>query len=115
MKIKKAEKLFHGIEGYNCAQAIFKTFQEEFNVRDNFISEAKKDGGGRAKQGFCGALYAAHQIIPDIKFIANINNSFIEKGGSLYCKDIKKSKKLPCRECVKLAAKCVQEHLVESL
>ncbi len=111
MKIKKAEKLFHGIEGYNCAQAIFKTFQDEFNIHDKLILDAKMNGGGRAEQGLCGALYAAQQIIPDIKFIATINNNFIQNGGSLYCKEIKKNKKLPCRECVKLAAQCIQKQL----
>ncbi len=111
MKIKEAEKLFHGIEGYNCAQAVFKTFQKEFNIEENIILEAKKNGGGRAEGGICGALYAAQKIIPKQEFIEVINSDFMNEGGSLYCRDIRKCKKLSCRECVKLAAKCVQNHL----
>ncbi len=111
MKIKEAEKLFHGIEGYNCAQTIFKTFQKEFNIEDIIIKEAKQNGGGRAEKGLCGALYAAQKLIPNQDFIKIINNDFVNKGGSLFCRDIKKCKKLSCRECVKLATKCIQEHL----
>jgi len=65
MKIKKADELFHGEERYNCAQAVIKAFEGEFKVTKGQILLAAKKGGGRADEGLCGALYAAHLLVSD--------------------------------------------------
>lgn len=111
MKTKIAERLFHGAEGYNCAQAILKTFQQEFNVDEYAILDASLNGGGRAEGGRCGALHAAHQLIGDKNFQQKIDSDFIAKGGSVLCREIRRDKVMGCKECVILAAECVQETL----
>lgn len=109
MKTQIAKELFHGAEGYNCAQAILKTFQQEFNIAEYTILEASLKGGGRAQGGLCGAVYAAHQLIGDKNLQQKIDGDFIAKGGSTRCREIRKNRQLSCKDCVVLAAKNVQE------
>lgn len=111
MKAKIAENFYHGKEGYNCAQAILKTFQQEFLVDENLIKEASLKGRGNAKGGICGALYAALQLTNNKQLQQKITTSFYTEGGSLCCKDIRKARKMTCKECVKLAAENVQKIL----
>ncbi len=111
MKIQLAEKLYHGKEGYNCAQAILKAFQHDYNVSECVIDQASEKGRGRAENGICGALYAAHHLIKEHSIIKAINKDFILKGGSLECIEIRKNRKLSCKDCVKLAAHNIQEQL----
>ncbi len=109
MKINTAEQLYHGKEGFNCAQAIFKTFQSDYNVSDDIIALAADKGRGRAENGICGALYAAHFLIDDATLIEKVNSQFIQNGGSIQCKELKKNRKLTCKECVRLAAYSIIE------
>ena len=109
MKTKIAEQLFHGSEGYNCAQAILKTFQQEFDVDERAILEASRKGGGRAEGGLCGALHAAHQLVGDKNLQQKIDSDFIAKGGGVQCREIRRNRQLSCIECVKLAAENVAE------
>ncbi len=111
MKIQLAEKLYHGKEGYNCAQAILKAFQPEYNVSECVIDQASEKGRGKAENGICGALYAAHHLIKEHSTINTLNQDFIIKGGSMECKELRKNRKLSCKECVKLAAYGIQNHL----
>ncbi len=111
MKIQLAEKLYHGEEGYNCAQAILKAFQPEYNVSEHSIAKASEKGTGKAENGLCGALYAAHYLLKEHTIIGEINQEFMLKGGSLACKEIRKNRKLSCKDCVKLAAHNIQKHL----
>jgi hypothetical protein len=66
-------------------------------------------GGGRAEDGLCGALYAAKTQINDPKKTGLLNKEFLKKTGSVKCREIMKLKKLPCADCVDLAAKIVDE------
>ncbi len=104
MNTKLAEELFHGTEGYNCAQAVYKAFQKTYNVSDLVILEAKKKGGGRAEDGICGALYAALKLTDDKLLHQKLITSFKTEGGSIRCKDIRSANKINCKQCVKLAA-----------
>ncbi len=113
MKIKEAEYLFHGEDHYNCAQALFKAFQKEFAVAEDKIIGAKSKGGGRAEEGLCGALYAAVSMVSEPSFDNDIKEQFQLNGGSIYCRELKMHKRLSCKECVKLAASCVQSQLTE--
>ncbi|WP_185957550.1 C-GCAxxG-C-C family (seleno)protein [Saccharicrinis carchari] len=108
MKTKIAEQLFHGAEGYNCAQAILKTFQKEFEVDEQAIVAAARNGGGRAEGGLCGALYAAHQLLGDNPLQQKIDMDFIAKGSSVRCREIRTERRLSCKQCVSLAAQNLQ-------
>ena len=96
--IEKAKKYFHGSEGYNCVQAVLKVFQEEYSITEEILVEGKAFGGGRAKDGVCGALYAIGMIDKDL--YSEVEKDFESAAGSLKCSDIKSLEKLSCRECV---------------
>lgn len=111
MYIEKAKELFHGKEGYNCAQAILAAFKEQFNISQETIDAHKKFGGGRAEDNTCGAIYALKAIIKDEKEYLNLRNKFSEIAKSHQCKPIKKQQTLSCQECVVEAAKLLMEHI----
>jgi hypothetical protein len=107
-----ARQLYHGEEKLNCAQAVLKAFQPERAVTDKQIAAAKGAGGGRAPGGVCGALWAVQQLLlnrPDT--FASVEQAFEERAGSLACKEIRKLKRLPCRECVGVCAELLEEAL----
>ena len=107
--MKKASEYFHGKEGYNCAQAILKAFQTEFDVSAEMIDEYSAYGKGRAEGGLCGALYAAHKLLDDTEITKRLKEQFTEKAGSPECRKILKLKKLSCYDCVDLAAQIIDE------
>lgn len=97
-----AMNYFHGVEGYNCCQAILKTFQRDHSVTEEAISLSKRHGGGRAPENVCGALYALHMMLPDEK--KSMTAAFEAIVGSHTCRDIRGKKLLSCRECVGVAS-----------
>ena len=103
-----AESLYHGQEGYNCAQAILKTFQVEFNIPEQKILSAKKLGRGNAEGGICGALYAALAITSCVKTKTYLQSVFKNKAGNTQCTAIRTNKKLNCKGCVKLVAETLE-------
>lgn len=105
MKSEQAKTHFHGVEGLNCAQAIFKAFQSEFEVSDAHIAANKKNGGGRVEGNICGALFAAKELLPNQA--DKITEMFNEKAQFPTCREIKMVSQYPCRECVGLAAEIV--------
>jgi hypothetical protein len=107
----QAENYFHCKDGnYNCAQAVLKAFQKEFNLSDDIINEYKKYGGGRADGNLCGALFAAMQLLHQHPEKAEfIKKEFAKIAGSTKCQEILKSKSFACRECVKLAAELLEK------
>jgi len=106
-KSKQALKYFRGSEGYNCAQAIVKVFEDNPEI----LQKLKKYGGGRAPNNMCGALYAALYLLDDdIKSKEILSNDFKKQAGHIACREIRKSGKTPCRECVRIAAELVGEH-----
>lgn len=113
MKDKIAENLFHGEQGYNCTQSVFKTFQEEFKISDQRIIDAAAEGGGRVDGGICGAFYAVKEMIekerPELVDI--IASKFLEKSGSMKCTEITSKKCLSCKGCVGLASKLLDSYL----
>jgi hypothetical protein len=111
-RINQAEKYFHGKEGYNCAQAILKAYQEIFDVSEEKIIEFKAFGGGRADQGICGALFAAMELFKDDQQKRQLaKQKFAVRVNSTKCKDIRQTGQVSCRECVKIAAQIVEEML----
>lgn len=106
-----AESNFRGIDKLNCAQAILKTFKESYAVSDSLIASHHKSGGGRVEGNTCGAIYAATLLESDIAVQKKLTDGFLQKAGSLKCRDIRKSKSLTCHECVGLTAELLEEHL----
>lgn len=109
MAAGKAESFFHGKERYNCAQAVLKAFEEECLITEDQIEFASKKGAGRAEEGLCGALYAARLLVNDDETKQELNNVFEKEAGAIHCRQIRKINKLSCKECVRLAAKKVDE------
>ena len=108
---EKAERYFHGEEGYNCAQAVLMIFQDRLDVSQALISEHHDFGGGRVEGGICGALHAARCLVPDALQTPDLDQRFQLDAGSLVCKKIRKLKQLSCLDCVKAAARALDNLL----
>jgi hypothetical protein len=91
-------------ERLNCAQSIFRGFQEKAGIAETTIENARALGGGRASEGQCGALYAALELTPSPDNKASLIDAFIRQAGSDKCHEIKKLGKFKCVDCVRLAA-----------
>ena len=109
MTQKNASDYFHKEDAYNCAQAILRSFQSEYSISQKMIDSYSAYGGGRAEDGLCGALYAAKTMLNDPGKTELLKKEFLKKAGSVKCREILKLKKLPCADCVDLAAKVVDE------
>lgn len=98
---EKAMAYFHGVEGFNCCQALLKAFQNSHDVSEQVILDAKRFGGGRAPDNVCGALFALHMMAPN-----NVNettDAFRQEVGSHLCREIRGNKLRSCRACVGIA------------
>lgn len=111
MPVEKSKRFFHGEEGYNCAQAVAAAFSHIFNDDKSFIEKLQSSGGGRAKDGLCGALFAAEVIAADKDKIAVIHQRFLDEVGAVTCREIKREKHVPCIICVETAARLLDEVL----
>lgn len=109
MQVEKAKNFFHGVEKYNCAQAILAAYKNEHNIGEEKIKEYAKFGGGRAEDNTCGAIYALKEIVKDEKKYLDLRAKFVEVAKSYQCKQIKKLQTLSCQECVIEAAKLLIE------
>jgi len=106
----KSEDYFHSLpENLNCAQAILKGFQKEFDITDQEIEEYRAWGGGRAERGMCGALFAAERLLRQIGK-ESVVEEFNKKAGGVLCSDIKE-KQFTCAEYVCIADELVQKNL----
>ena len=103
MPMQKALQAFRQ-KKHNCAQSIFRGFQESKRVTEDTIEVAKFLGGGRAPYGRCGALHAALELADGPLERELLTQSFVKKAGSEICREIKKHRKVTCEECVLLAA-----------
>lgn len=102
-------KFFRGKEGYNCAQAILKGFQEKYSVPQKTIDAFKACEGGRAEGGLCGALHAVKFLIKNKDRTSKLENRFSEVTGEIHCKAIRKLNRVPCTGCVQTAARLLSE------
>lgn len=106
----KSEDYFHSLpENLNCAQAILKGFQKEFDITDQEIEEYRAWGGGRAEGGMCGALFAAERLLRQIGK-KSVVEEFNKKAGGLLCSEIKE-KQFTCTKYVRIADELVQKNL----
>ena len=120
--------------GYNCAQAVFAAFADEFNMdTDTALRISSSFGGGFGKLGeVCGAFSAMAMILgmreghidPDVPAskmehyarVRALADRFKEENGSIICRDLLQGvevdtadgkvilKKRPCNDLVALAA-----------
>ena len=89
-------------ENYNCAQAILKAWQDRLDISDQEIENFRQWGGGRAKNGECGALFAANYLL-EKQGKPPVSKEFIAQVGSAFCREIKRVNKVSCSRCVDIA------------
>lgn len=106
MPVNKAKEYFAiKPKQYNCAQSVLKALEETHSEIDNF----SKFGGGRAPEGFCGALYSALHMAPTDKH-DSIKEEFLGEAGALNCREIRKKGQLTCAQCVEKATAINLKH-----
>ena len=100
MEVAKALDHFRNKQGhnYNCAQAIAAAFDAD-------PAGFSTHGSGRAPEGWCGAAYAAANLIQDPE---KVKAAFLQAAGSVACRDIRRSRALSCAACVETSARLVQ-------
>lgn len=110
-KADKALKYFHKPPGYyNCAQAIYKAYQEEFGISNDEISDFSKYGNGKATDGNCGAYFAAMELLKNKpEHAEEFKRRFQEKTDYLTCFDIRFNYTMSCKNLVRLAANLLEE------
>lgn len=102
-------------ERLNCAQSIFRAFQASGKVDEEQIAAARAHGHGRAEAGLCGALHAALQLACDPAQRDRVRASFVAEAGSDQCREIRRSGRVPCVDCVRLAARLIAGDRTEEL
>ena len=81
----------------NCAQTICHAFGHA-----DWVEKIAPCGRGGAPEHLCGSLYAATLLAPQAA--ESIKAAFEEANGTPYCRFHGAKCKLPCPECVRLAA-----------
>lgn len=118
-------------QGYNCAQAVACAFAEELGIDESTLYKLTEGFGAGMGTGcgVCGALSGAALVagftnsngdIEDAgvtkgstyKLVGKLQNEFLEKAGSIICKDIKSGVNrdhiTSCAECIAIAAELVE-------
>ena len=108
--MKKIAKEFHQQRRGNCAQSVAFAWGQKFpggrGVEDVFAG----CGAGRAPGGLCGAVHASCTLAGS-SAEQSIKQSFAERtGGHLTCKAIRAAKRVPCADCVEIAAELLENH-----
>lgn len=106
-RVERAVELFHGKEGYNCAQAVGVAFKKDLEKEKEIAFKYKAFGSGRAPENICGAAWAASQVMDKEKFLLE----FEQRIGSIKCCDILSDYKTGCRKCVRIASQILVEEL----
>ncbi len=110
----RALKHFHGAERYNCAQAVLKSSEKHQAVAPAELDEFRNYGGGRAKDGLCGALFAAEHTMNDEAPKTEARAFFKKNAGSIRCREIRSAGRMSCRDCVAAAAELAEPHVKEN-
>ncbi len=108
---KRALKYFQN--GFNCAQATEKAYQEEMGFEDQSrIDDLFTSGRGRAEDGICGALFAAKRILEDEPEMAQqVEDLFKKYIKSVVCWEIRAVDKYSCHVCVDLTCQLLEKAL----
>jgi hypothetical protein len=97
-------------ERLNCAQSVLRAFQGQRDLPDEAIEAARSFGHGKAEAGVCGALHAALILTESPSARTCLTERFVSQAGSDKCREIRRAARLPCVECVRLAAGLVVDH-----
>ncbi len=97
-------------EQLGCAQSVLRGFQLLCGIAEEQVIQAKALGGGRAKDGRCGALHAALHLAAESPKAGEMAAAFATKAGSEHCREIRALKKVICAQCVELAATLLDQH-----
>lgn len=92
---------------HNCAQAIANRWSQLYADADIVASYAPYVGG-KAPQGYCGALYAAIQASP--AHATDIQREFEKATGGMLCSEIKGKRHTPCEMCVAMADMLLEKY-----
>jgi len=129
-KSEKARQ-FHK-EGYNCAQAVYMAFCEDYGVSlDLGAKQAISFGGGMGgMRETCGALSGAFMVLglvsnakqppsPQEKqahyeAVREFAQYFQDENGSMICRELLASEKKPCGDLVMLTASMLENFLLKS-
>ena len=93
-------------ERLNCAQSVLHAWREVSGDKSIALADLKPFGGGRARDGLCGALYAACTVAPTK--VGQLKAHFAARMGSLYCKELRAARKNSCEACVAYAAELLE-------
>ncbi len=134
-KAEKAKTLYEN--GYNCSQAVFATFCEDWGLdEETALKISSSFGGGMGKMGeVCGAVTGMFMAaglkygytLPEspkekmdyYAFVRELAEKFKEKNGTILCRELlapdKETGKMkkPCGEIVKDAAEIFEKILEE--
>ena len=95
----------------NCCESVARAFQPDIPLSEEELQSLAGFGGGRAPEGYCGAIYAAKRLLqvsaPDK--VVTLHEIFNEFAGSVKCREIKALRKISCLECVQKAAETVEK------
>ena len=100
MEVTQALDHFRNKQGhnYNCAQAVAVAFGDD-------PTRFETHGSGKAPEGWCGAAYAAAELIQDPQLV---KEAFQQAAGSVTCREIRHTRALSCAACVETSARIVQ-------
>ena len=90
---------------YSCAQTVYAAFKDAGAESMDFM---KINSGGRAENNMCGALFAAKTLAPQ-NMKEDIVREFEALAGDTRCKELKGVHKVPCQECVRIAASLLEK------
>jgi hypothetical protein len=117
MEKPDAAVYYHGVERYNCAQAVLRAYTPAIGMSDEnqtrFLEQFSQFGGGRAPEGECGALFAAKAILSDSDAKQKVEDDFVRAAGSTKCSDIRGPKTITCAQCVQVASDAVYSQVCE--
>jgi hypothetical protein len=111
MSVQKAKDnyLGRGLKRMNCCESVAYAFRDRIPLSEEELKSFAGFGGGRAPEGYCGAIYAAKRLleIAGSPKAAEIPEIFQEVAGSAKCREIKALKKASCLTCIEKAAETV--------
>lgn len=113
MSVEKAKKNYldrTGPRRLNCCESVAHAFKDNIPLPDDELKNFSQFGGGRAPEGYCGAVYAAKRLleVSGSQGSAKLVEIFKTIAGSTKCREIKTLKKLSCPGCVEKAAEIVE-------
>ena len=110
MSIAEEANKFHADKRGNCAMAVAYGYARGTGKTELESTEAAQTfrgfGGGKAPEGYCGALYTAKLMQPDH---ADAIEDFFKRGAKncTKCKEIRPDGVIPCNRCVALAGEAL--------